>query len=154
MVERIECVVIGAGVVGLATARALARVGREVLVLEASDAIGTETSSRNSEVIHAGIYYPKGSLKARLCVEGKTRLYRYCASRGVPHKRLGKMIVATDAAEDAVLLRLRETARGNGVDDLAPLDAATARAMEPALFCTSALLSPSTGIVDSHQLML
>jgi len=154
VVESVESVVIGAGVVGLAVARRLARAGREVLVLEAAETIGTGISSRNSEVIHAGIYYPKGSLKARLCVAGKGALYRYCASRGVGHRRLGKLIVATDATELPLLDKLRAAAAANGVDDLAPLDTAAVRAMEPAVRCAGALLSPSTGVVDSHALML
>lgn len=154
MVESVESVVIGAGVVGLAVARRLARAGREVLVLEAAEAIGTGISSRNSEVVHTGIYYPKGSLKARLCVAGKHALYRYCASRGVAHKRLGKLIVATDDGELALLDKLRAAAAANGVDDLVPLDRAAVRRMEPAVRCAGALLSPSTGVVDSHALML
>ena len=149
----IDCVVIGAGVVGLAIARALLR-GREVLVAEATEAIGTGTSSRNSEVIHAGIYYPAGSLKARLCVRGKHLLYAYCAERGVPHKRLGKLIVATDTAQAAQLEDIARRARANGVDDLQYISGEEAMRLEPALRCTAALLSPSTGIVDSHALML
>jgi L-2-hydroxyglutarate oxidase LhgO len=152
--ERIDCAVIGAGVVGLAAARALARAGREVVILEKADAFGTETSSRNSEVIHAGIYYATGSLKARLCVAGKRMLYDYCATRGVPHRHCGKLIVATEPAEIAGLEALLAKARANGVDDLIWQDAAAARAMEPALACERALFSPSTGIVDSHALML
>ncbi|MDM9561275.1 NAD(P)/FAD-dependent oxidoreductase [Bordetella petrii] len=150
----IDCIVVGAGVVGLAVARALALAGREVLVAEAAEAIGTGTSSRNSEVIHAGIYYPAGSLKARLCVRGKHLLYDYCAARGIPHRRLGKLIVATSAAEAQALDGIAARARANGVDDLRRLDGAAATALEPALRCTAALLSPSTGIVDSHALML
>ncbi|WP_427184762.1 NAD(P)/FAD-dependent oxidoreductase [Bordetella bronchialis] len=150
----IDCVVIGAGVVGLAVARALALDGREVLVADAAEGIGTGTSSRNSEVIHAGIYYPAGSLKAELCVRGKHMLYDYCAARGIPHRRLGKLIVATDAAQDAMLDDIARRARANGVGDLERLSGAQAMAMEPALRCTAALLSPSTGIVDSHALML
>jgi L-2-hydroxyglutarate oxidase LhgO len=154
MSERVECVVVGAGVVGLAVARALALSGREVMVLESDVMIGTGTSSRNSEVIHAGIYYPPGSQKARLCVEGKERLYRYCAERGVPHKRLGKLIVAVEEAEIATFEGIEKRARANGVEDLRWLSSAEARAMEPALNCVAALLSPSTGIIDSHALML
>ena len=150
----IDCVVIGAGVVGLAIARALARSGREVLVAEATEAIGTGTSSRNSEVIHAGIYYPAGSLKARLCVRGKHLLYAYCAERGVPHKRLGKLIVAADAEQAAQLESIAQRARANGVDDLQFLSGEDAMRLEPALQCAAALSSPSTGIVDSHALML
>lgn len=154
MVETVESVVIGAGVVGLAIARRLARAGHEVLVLEAAEAIGTGISSRNSEVIHAGIYYPKDSLKARLCVAGKRALYRYCASRGVGHKRLGKLIVATSDEELTLLPKLRAAAAANGVDDLVPMDAAAVRALEPAVRAAGALFSPSTGVVDSHALML
>lgn len=150
----IECVVVGAGVVGLAVARALAQAGHEVLVVEAGEGIGVGVSSRNSEVIHAGLYYPDGSLKAQLCVEGKQRLYAYCDSRGVEYQRLGKLIVATDAAQVEGLQRLLEQGRRNGVDDLQWLDADQARELEPALSCVAALWSPSTGIIDSHGLML
>lgn len=149
-----DCVVVGAGVVGLAVARALARIGREVILIEAGAGIGTGISSRNSEVIHAGIYYPTGSLKAQLCVEGKQRLYAFCDERGVDYQRLGKLIVATDDSQCAALRALLEQGRRNGVDDLHWLDAAQARALEPALSCVAALWSPSTGIVDSHALML
>lgn len=152
--DQVDCVVIGAGVVGLAVARALALQGREVMVLEAADAIGTGTSSRNSEVIHAGIYYPQGSLKARLCVEGKGLLYDYCAERGIGHQRCGKLIVATSDAQVAQLQGIREKAAANGVHDLVLLTREEARAMEPQLECVAALHSPSTGIVDSHGLML
>lgn len=152
--EAVQCVVVGAGVVGLAVARALARSGREVIVLDKEGGIGTETSARNSEVIHAGLYYPDGSLKARLCVAGRDALYAYCRERGVPHKRLGKIIVATRDEETPALERIRQQARRNGVDDLVPLTAAEARALEPNLACVGALLSPSTGIIDSHALML
>jgi L-2-hydroxyglutarate oxidase LhgO len=152
--EQLDAVVVGAGVVGLAVARALALAGREVLVLDAAEGIGTETSSRNSEVIHAGIYYPAGSLIARTCVGGKHRLYRYCAERGVPHSNCGKLIVATDEAEAGRLEGIRQRAAANGVDDLRLLTRAEALAMEPALHCTAALHSPSTGVVDSHAFML
>lgn len=152
--ETIDAAVIGAGVIGLAVARRLALAGREVVVLEAENAIGTQTSSRNSEVIHAGIYYVKDSWRARLCVPGKHALYRYCAERGVQHRRTGKLIVAVDDAEAAGLPRVCARAAANGVSDLRPLDAADIRAMEPALRCRAALFSPSTGIVDSHGLML
>ncbi len=152
--EQIDAVVVGAGVVGLAVARALALAGREVIVLEAETAFGTGISSRNSEVIHAGIYYPPGSLRAGLCVQGNRLLYDYCASHGVAHQRCGKLIVATSADELPALDRLRATAIANGVSDLQPLCAAQATALEPALHCVGALLSPSTGIVDSHGLML
>jgi len=154
MTERVEAVVIGAGVVGLAIARRLAMAGRETVVLEAAEAIGTETSARNSEVIHAGLYYPKGSLKARFCVAGKEMLYAYCASHGIGHARCGKLIVAADEAECATLAEIDAKARANGVTDLTFLTADEARALEPALDCAGALLSPSTGIVDSHGLML
>ena len=146
--------VVGAGVVGLAVARRLARSGREVVVVEAADAIGTETSSRNSEVIHAGIYYPTGSLKARLCLAGKEALYAYCAARGIPHKRLGKLIVAANTREEAGLAALKAKAEANGVYDLTNLTGAEAAKLEPAVRCSAALLSPSTGILDSHAFML
>lgn len=152
--ERIQAVVIGAGVVGLAVARALALQGREVMVLEAANAIGTGTSSRNSEVIHAGIYYPAGSLKARLCVQGKALMYAYCEERGIGHKRCGKLIVATSTAQIEQLAGIQAKAAANGVTDLVQLSAAQAQAMEPALQCLAALHSPSTGIVDSHAFML
>ncbi|MDB5893236.1 MAG: FAD-dependent oxidoreductase, partial [Rhodoferax sp.] len=152
--DRVDCVVVGAGVVGLAVARALALEGREVMVLEAADGIGTGTSSRNSEVIHAGIYYARGSLKAQLCVEGKRLMYAYLAERGIGHRRCGKLIVATDAAQMDQLQGIVAKAAGNGVNDLVVLNAAEARAMEPALTCVGAVHSPSTGIVDSHALML
>lgn len=152
--ERLDSVVIGAGVVGLAAARALALAGREVVVLETARTIGSGTSSRNSEVIHAGIYYPTGTLKARLCVEGKVALYRYCGERGIPHHNCGKLIVATDEAQIPRLHALRAKAADNGVHDLVLLDAAAAREMEPELSCVAALWSPSSGIIDSHALML
>ena len=152
--DQVDCVVVGAGVVGLAVARALALAGREVVVLEACDAFGTQTSARNSEVIHAGIYYPAGSLKAALCVRGKQLLYEYCAERGLPHQRCGKLIVATDDAQVAQLQGIQAKAYANGVTDLVLMDAAQARALEPHLQCLAALHSPSTGIVDSHALML
>jgi len=152
--DRVECVVVGAGIVGLAVARALALAGREVVVLEAEDAIGTHTSSRNSEVIHAGIYYPKGSLKARACVAGRQRLYEYCASHGVPHRRCGKLIVAASEAQREELLQIKAKAHANGVADVVEIPAAEAMRMEPALHCVAALHSPSTGIIDSHALML
>ena len=150
----IDCIVVGAGVVGLAIARALALSGREVMVVEAAEGIGTGTSARNSEVIHAGIYYPAGSLKAKLCVQGRKMLYAYCAEKGVAHKRIGKLIVATSQDEIAKLDDILSKARINGVDDMELLSAAQAQALEPALFCTAALHSPSTGIIDSHGLML
>ncbi len=152
--DEVDCAVIGAGVVGLAVARALALAGREVLVLESEGAIGTGTSSRNSEVIHAGIYYPQGSLKATLCVEGRDALYSYAQARGVPHSRCGKLIVATSTEQVGQLDVIRAKAAANGVDDLVLLTAQQALAMEPQLHCVAALHSPSTGIVDSHALML
>jgi L-2-hydroxyglutarate oxidase LhgO len=151
--ERVDVLVTGAGVVGLAVARRLARAGREVVVAEAAGAIGTGTSSRSSEVIHAGIYYPKGSLKARLCVAGREALYGYCAERGIPHRRAGKLIVAAEAAEVPRLEAVRAAAAANGVA-LERLDGAEARALEPELVCAGALLSPFTGVVDGHALML
>jgi len=157
-VDKVDGVVIGAGVVGLAVARALIQAApdasREWLVLEAADAIGTGTSSRNSEVIHAGIYYPQGSLKAQLCVRGRDLLYAYAQERGVSHQRCGKLIVATHADQLPALDAILQKARANGVPDLVMLSAQEAQAMEPALSCVAALHSPSTGIVDSHGLML
>lgn len=152
--ERVDCVVVGAGVVGLAVARRLAMAGREVVVLDKEPMIGTETSSRNSEVIHAGIYYAQGSLKARLCIEGKEFLYRYCAARGVPHSRCGKLIVATSEEQLGALEKIRANALRIGMPDLEPWTAAQAIGLEPALSCTGALWSPTTGIIDSHGLML
>jgi L-2-hydroxyglutarate oxidase LhgO len=153
-VDKLECAVIGAGVIGLAVARALALRGREVVVIERHTAIGTEMSSRNSEVIHAGIYYPPGSLKARLCIEGKTRLLNYCADRGIPHRQCGKLIVAVEADEVKVLEALLRRGLENGVGDLRLLDGRAARGLEPALKCEAALLSQSTGLIDSHAFML
>jgi L-2-hydroxyglutarate oxidase LhgO len=147
-------VVVGAGVVGLAVAQRLARAGREVVVLEQERLIGSHTSARNSEVIHAGIYYPRGSAKARLCVRGREMLYAWCAAHGVPHKRIGKIIVATAPEQEGALAGIAAAAAANGVDDLRPLAAAELRAMEPALRGVAGLLSPSTGIIDSHALML
>ena len=152
--DKVEAVVVGAGVVGLAIARELAMAGREVVILDAEDAIGTHTSSRNSEVIHAGIYYPKGSLKARACVEGKHLLYDYCASHGVPHRRCGKLIVATDDKQLGELEAIRAKAHANGVADVDWIAKDEVARMEPELFCMGALHSPSTGIIDSHALML
>jgi L-2-hydroxyglutarate oxidase LhgO len=153
-VEKLDAVVIGAGVVGLAIARALAMAGREVVILEAEDAIGTHTSSRNSEVIHAGIYYPKGSLKAVSCVEGKALLYEYCVMHGVPHQRSGKLIVAADDAQLGELEKIQNKAHANGVTDVVWMTREQALALEPELACAAALYSPSTGIIDSHSLML
>lgn len=154
MAERIDCAVIGAGVVGLAIARRLALSGREVVILEAEDAFGTHTSARNSEVIHGGIYYPTGSLKARLCVAGKKALYRYCAEHEVNHKRIGKVIVATDETQLAGLKKYKQQGETNGVDDLQWLGRDELAALEPAVPGVAGVLSPSTGIIDSHGLML
>ena len=145
---------IGAGVVGLAVARALAQAGREVVILEAEDAIGSHTSSRNSEVIHAGIYYPKGSLKARSCVAGKERLYEYCVAHGVAHRRSGKLIVAASEEQVPELENIQKKAHANGVTDVVWMTRAQAQALEPEVRCAAALYSPSTGIIDSHALML
>jgi L-2-hydroxyglutarate oxidase LhgO len=153
-VEQLDAVVIGAGVVGLAVARALAVSGREVVILEAEDAIGTHTSSRNSEVIHAGIYYPQGSLKALSCVEGKNLLYEYCVAHSVPHRRSGKLIVAADGSQLPELEKIQRKAHANGVTDVVWMTRAQALALEPELSCVAALYSPSTGIIDSHALML
>src|SRR5689334_6037300 len=152
--DRVECVIVGAGVIGLAVARRLAQSGREVVVLEEAEGIGTVTSSRNSEVIHAGIYYPAGSWVARMCVAGKHALYRYCDAHGIPYKICGKLIVATTPEETAKLAAIRAHAEANGVDDMQLLSGEAARALEPALNCDAALLSPSTGIIDSHAYML
>ena len=152
--ETVECLVIGTGVVGLAIARELARAGREVVVVERENQIGAGVSSRSSEVIHAGIYYATGLLKARLCVSGKARLYDFCRDYGVPHRRCGKLIVATNDDETQKLATLKAQGEANGVDDLTWLSGEEARALEPALAAKKALLSPSTGIVDSHALML
>lgn len=150
----IETLVIGAGVIGLAISRALAVSGREVMVLERHDLIGSETSARNSEVIHAGIYYPAGSLKARLCVEGKKKLYAFCRENGVPHENIGKLIVASTEAQLSDLENIRQKAAANGVTDLVFKDQATLNHLEPALVAKGALWSPSTGIIDSHGFML
>ncbi len=152
--ETLDCAVIGAGVVGLAIARKLAMNGREVVILEAEDAFGTHTSARNSEVIHAGIYYAGGSLKAKLCVPGRQALYHYCAEHGVHHQRIGKVIVACDDSELAGLKKYQAQAEANGVDDLRMLNPAELAQLEPAVRCVAGFLSPSTGIIDSHGLML
>jgi L-2-hydroxyglutarate oxidase LhgO len=152
--DSVDAVVIGAGVVGLATGRALAARGLEVLVLDGERQFGSWTSSRNSEVIHAGLYYAPGSLKARLCVAGRDLLYDYCARRQVPHRRTGKLIFGSSAAELLALDAIMERASAAGVYDLLRLDAVGARALEPALACAEAILSPSTGIVDAHGFML
>lgn len=154
MAESIECAVIGAGVIGLAAARALARGGKEVIVLEAGDAIGKETSSRNSEIIHAGIYYPPQSLKARLCVRGRKLIYDYLKVHGIEHHICGKLIVAVDDGEIALLRGLMERGTENGADDLKWLEGSEAETIEPELRCRAAVLSPSTGIFDSHAFML
>jgi L-2-hydroxyglutarate oxidase LhgO len=150
----IDCAVIGAGVIGLAIARQLAMAGREVLILEAESASGTGVSARNSEVIHAGLYYPLGSLKARLCLRGRHLLYEYCASHGVDHRRLGKLVVATRAAQIPALEALQQQAEACGVNDLVWLDGKQAQALESELACVAAFHSPSTGIVDAQGLML
>lgn len=150
----IDCLVVGAGVVGLAVARELALAGREVVIAEAAEGIGTQTSARNSEVIHAGIYYPPGSLKARVCVAGRQRLYRYLEERGLPHKACGKLIVATSESQKPALETIMARAQASGVDSLRWLSGAEAKAMEPEVRCEIALLSPETGVVDSHALML
>ena len=150
----IDCLVIGAGVVGLATARAFALAGREVVIAEARDAIGTQTSARNSEVIHAGIYYPPGSLKAEVCVEGRKALYAYLTERGLPHRACGKLIVATSAGQLPALELIAARAVASGVDSLRYLDAAQARGLEPEVACEIALFSPETGVIDSHAYML
>jgi len=154
MTETIECAVVGAGVVGLAITRALAEKGHEVVVLESAETIGSGISSRNSEVIHAGIYYPKDSLKARFCVRGRKLIYDYLASHGIEHRRCGKLIVAADDRQVASLEDLKRRGEANGVDDLTLLDPAAVAELEPALRITGALLSPSTGILDSHSYML
>jgi L-2-hydroxyglutarate oxidase LhgO len=149
-----QILVVGAGVIGLAVARAAALKGHEVVVAEAANAIGTGISSRNSEVIHAGMYYPTGSLRGRHCVQGRRMLYAYCASHGVPHKKCEKLIAATDAAEQAKVESIHAQGLRNGVEGLRMIDAAEARALEPALSCTGALVSPETGILDAHAYML
>ena len=152
--DSVDCVVVGAGVVGLAVAKRLAAAGREVIILERADAIGTETSSRNSEVVHAGIYYAPGSLKARACIEGKEFLYRYAEARGIEHRRCGKLIVATNHAQDETLLAIKARAAASGMEELELWPAERAIELEPQLSCTAALWSPTTGVIDSHQLML
>ena len=152
--EQVECVVVGAGVIGLSVARALARRGREVVVLEKESLVGSGVSSRNSGVIHAGLYYPADSLKARMCVAGKQALYRFCDAFGVGHRRVGKLVVATAEDEIEDLVTLEQRARGNGVWDLEWLSSRQAKELEPALECVAALLSPSTGIIDVHDYLL
>jgi L-2-hydroxyglutarate oxidase LhgO len=151
--ERVECLVIGGGVIGLAVARRLAVAGIETLVLEREAVHGSQASSRNSEVIHAGLYYTPGSLKARLCVRGRQQLYRYCEERGVSHRRCGKLVVATTDDESAMLRDYFDIAARNGVADLAWLTSEEVAQLEPAIRCVAALWSPSTGIVSSHELM-
>ncbi len=151
--EQVDCTIIGAGVIGLAIARALSLAGREVLILDSAPAFGTQTSARNSEVIHAGLYYPPGSLKARLCLRGRELLYAYLAARDLPHRQCGKLIVATTQAQIATLAALQTTARTCGAGNLALLTRQQALALEPELDCTAALLSPRTGILDSHAYM-
>jgi len=153
-VDQLDCIVVGAGIVGLAVARALALSGREVVVLEAEPEIGMHASSRNSEVIHAGLYYGDDSLKAKLCVQGREMLYWYCEDRHIPHRRIGKLIVASNDAEHARLEAIHVQAVKNGVDDLAFVDKTGIRDFEPAVNCQTALFSPSTGIIDSHSLMI
>jgi L-2-hydroxyglutarate oxidase LhgO len=154
VLETCDCVVIGAGVVGLAVARELALAGRDVLVLEAAETFGTVTSSRNSEVVHAGLYYPPGSLKALMCRRGRDLLYRYLEEHGIEHLRCGKLVVATDAGEVEMLRGVEKRARASGVDDVRWLSSNEARALEPEVRCLAALFSPSTGIFDSHGYML
>lgn len=149
-----QILIVGAGVLGLAVGRAAALRGHEVILAESEGAIGTGISSRNSEVIHAGIYYPTGSLRARHCVRGRRALYEYCASHGVPHRKCGKLIVATKPAEITKMEALLAQALTNGVEGMRLMEAAEAQKLEPALSCVAALLSPETGIVDSHRLML
>ena len=153
MNEQLDCVVVGAGVVGLAVSRALALAGRDVVVLEAEPHIGMHASSRNSEVIHAGLYYPQNSLKARLCVQGREMLYAYCNVHRIEHRRLGKLIVATGPKDIDRLHALRNQAASNGVRDLVLLDTDEVNELEPDVSCAAALLSPSTGIIDSHEFM-
>ena len=153
MTEKLDCAVIGGGVVGLAIARRLALLGRQVVLFEAEKSTGLHTSSRNSEVMHAGIHYPTGSLKARLCVQGRRMLADYCQSRGVAWKPIGKIVVAVEETEIEQLVHIKAQAASNGVADLAWLSAAEVRDLDPAVACTRALASPSTGLVDSHGLM-
>mmetsp|Transcript_33711 Transcript_33711/g.58249 ORF Transcript_33711/g.58249 Transcript_33711/m.58249 type:complete len:374 (+) Transcript_33711:259-1380(+) len=154
MADKLQCLVVGAGAVGLAVARAFAMSGREVLIVEKEDRIGQGTSSRNSEVIHAGIYYPQNSLKAKYCVEGRNMLYKFCETHGVPFKRCGKLIVATEDVQKPRLQELLTKGHRNGVEDLRRVGRAEARALEPNVECVEALFSPSTGILDSHAYML
>ena len=154
MSEQVDCAVIGAGVVGLAIARRMALAGREVVILEAEEAFGTHTSARNSEVIHAGIYYASGSMKARLCVPGRKALYRYCAEHDVKHRNIGKVVVACEAAQVPAMHKYIEQARANGVDDLRLLSGNELAELEPNVRAAAGFFSPSTGVIDSHGLML
>ena len=154
MSEQVDCAVIGAGVVGLAIARSMALAGREVVILEAEEAFGTHTSARNSEVIHAGIYYASGSMKARLCVPGRKALYHYCAEHDVKHRNIGKVVVACEAAQVPAMHKYIEQARANGVDDLRLLSGNELAELEPNVRATAGFFSPSTGVIDSHGLML
>lgn len=152
--EKVDCVVIGAGIVGIAIARELSFKGRQVLVLDSGPTFGTVTSSRNSEVIHAGIYYPPNSLKAKFCVKGRDMMYKYCSEHDVPHKQIGKLIVATRRSEVPKLNELLVRGIENGVDGLRMMEASEAMKIEPELQCAKALFSPRSGIVDTHSLML
>ncbi|OWW20287.1 NAD(P)/FAD-dependent oxidoreductase [Noviherbaspirillum denitrificans] len=152
--DRIDCAIVGAGVVGLAVAREFARLGREVVVIEQHPSIGMETSSRNSEVIHAGLYYPTGSLKAKLCLQGRDALYAYCNENGIPHQRCGKLVVATSDGQLPKLSAILAQAQANGCTEVGWLDGGAAKALEPSLACVAALSSPNTGIIDSHAYML
>ena len=152
--ESVEAIVIGAGVIGLACARALARAGHETIILERHAHFGSEISARNSEVVHAGIYYPQGSLKANLCVAGRKLLYAFCEDYNIPYKNCGKLIVANSSQQGEKLASINLRAKNNGVTDLRHLTATEAQKIEPALNCVSALLSPSTGIISSHDYML
>jgi len=151
---RMQVLVVGAGVVGLAVARAAAIAGHDVVVAEAASGIGTGVSSRNSEVIHAGLYYPTGSRRAYHCPRGRRMLYDFCASHGVPHRKCGKLVVATNADEIGRLEAVHKQARANGVEGVEIIDAAVAKRLEPALACVAAMHSPETGIIDSHRFML
>ncbi|MBN1548028.1 MAG: FAD-dependent oxidoreductase, partial [Syntrophaceae bacterium] len=153
MSETVDVTIIGAGVVGLAIADALAQKNRQVVVLERNDTFGQETSSRNSEVIHAGIYYPKAFVKSRLCLEGSRLLYNWCEEHDVPHRRIGKLIVATNGQECTDLERIKITAEDNGVENLRLLGHAEVKSMEEDVSALAALFSPDTGIIDSHRLM-
>src|SRR6478736_1289333 len=150
---RMQVLVVGSGVVGLAVARAAAIAGHEVIVAEAAAAIGTGVSSRNSEVIHAGLYYPTGSSRAYHCTRGRRMLYEYCASHGVPHRKCGKLVVATNEREVTRIEQIYKQSQINGCENVELIDAAAARKIEPEAFCVAAMLSPETGIIDSHSYM-